>query len=146
MSSNVSSNEFTPEEMGAAIDSLGLKAPETKNNLTAPYPFNLMFPTQIGPSGQQRGFMRPETAQGIFVNFRDLLYYNGGKLPFAAAQIGQSFRNEIAPRQALLRARASSRRRRSSTSCTPTTRSIIASGRSRTWSSRCSRAKRSWRR
>ena len=97
--------EFTPEEMGAAIDSLGLKAPETKNDLTAPYPFNLMFPTQIGPSGQQRGFMRPETAQGIFVNFRDLLYYNGGKLPFAAAQIGQSFRNEIAPRQALLRVR-----------------------------------------
>ena len=97
--------EFTPEEMGAAIVSLGLKAPETKNDLSAPYPFNLMFPTQIGPSGQQRGFMRPETAQGIFVNFRDLLYYNGGKLPFAAAQIGQSFRNEIAPRQALLRVR-----------------------------------------
>ena len=94
--------EFTPEEMGAAIVSLGIKAPETKNDLTAPYPFNLMFPTQIGPSGQQKGFMRPETAQGIFVNFRDLLYYNGGKLPFAAAQIGQSFRNEIAPRQGLL--------------------------------------------
>ena len=67
--------EFTPEEMGAAIDSLGLKAPETKNDLTAPYPFNLMFPTQIGPSGQQM----PETAQFI--------------------------RNEIAPRQALLRVR-----------------------------------------
>ena len=85
--------------------SLGIKAPETKNDLTAPYPFNLMFPTQIGPSGQQKGFLRPETAQGIFVNFRDLLYYNGGKLPFAAAQIGQSFRNEIAPRQGLLRVR-----------------------------------------
>ena len=97
--------EFTPEEMGAAIVSLGIKAPETKNDLTAPYPFNLMFPTQIGPSGQQKGFMRPETAQGIFVNFRDLLYYNGGKLPFAAAQVGQSFRNEIAPRQGLLRVR-----------------------------------------
>jgi glycyl-tRNA synthetase len=97
--------EFTPEEMGAAITSLGIKAPETKNDLTAPYPFNLMFPTQIGPSGQQKGFMRPETAQGIFVNFRDLLYYNGGKLPFAAAQVGQSFRNEIAPRQGLLRVR-----------------------------------------
>ena len=49
--------------------------------------------------------MRPETAQGIFINFRDLLYYNGGKLPFAAAQIGQSFRNEISPRAALLRVR-----------------------------------------
>lgn len=39
--------------------------------------------------------MRPETAQGIFVNFRDLYYYNGNKLPFAAAQIGQAFRNEV---------------------------------------------------
>ena len=40
--------------------------------------------------------MRPETAQGIFVNFKDLYYYNGSKLPFAAAQIGQAFRNEVA--------------------------------------------------
>ena len=39
--------------------------------------------------------MRPETAQGIFVNFKDLYYYNGNKLPFAAAQIGQAFRNEV---------------------------------------------------
>lgn len=40
-------------------------------------------------------YMRPETAQGIFVNFKDLYYYNGNKLPFAAAQIGQAFRNEV---------------------------------------------------
>ena len=97
--------EFTPEEMGAAITNLGLKAPDTGNELSPPYPFNLMFPTQIGPSGNSKGFLRPETAQGIFVNFRDLLYYNGGKLPFAAAQVGQSFRNEIAPRAGLLRVR-----------------------------------------
>ena len=49
--------------------------------------------------------MRPETAQGIFVNFKRLLEYNGGKLPFAGAQIGQAFRNEIAPRSGLLRVR-----------------------------------------
>ncbi|KAL0397197.1 UNVERIFIED_CONTAM: Glycine--tRNA ligase, mitochondrial 1 [Sesamum calycinum] len=49
--------------------------------------------------------MRPETAQGIFVNFKDLYYFNGNKLPFAAAQIGQAFRNEISPRQGLLRVR-----------------------------------------
>jgi hypothetical protein len=42
-------------------------------------------------------YMRPETAQGIFVNFKDLYYYNGNKLPFAAAQIGQAFRNEVNP-------------------------------------------------
>lgn len=40
-------------------------------------------------------YMRPETAQGIFVNFKELYYYNGNKLPFAAAQIGQAFRNEV---------------------------------------------------
>ena len=40
-------------------------------------------------------YLRPETAQGIFVNFKDLYYYNGNKLPFAAAQIGQAFRNEV---------------------------------------------------
>lgn len=44
-------------------------------------------------------------SQGIFVNFKDLLYYNGGKLPFAAAQIGSSYRNEISPRAGLLRVR-----------------------------------------
>ncbi|XXG88848.1 hypothetical protein AAC387_Pa12g1000 [Persea americana] len=49
--------------------------------------------------------MPPETAQGIFVNFKDLYYYNGNKLPFAAAQIGQAFRNEISPREGLLRVR-----------------------------------------
>ena len=74
-------------------------------NISDPFPFNLMFKTSIGPSGQQTGFLRPETAQGIFVSFRDLLYYNGGRLPFAAAQIGQSFRNEINPKQGLLRVR-----------------------------------------
>ncbi len=49
--------------------------------------------------------MRPETAQGMFVNFSRLLEFNGGKLPFAASQIGQAFRNEIAPRSGLLRVR-----------------------------------------
>jgi glycyl-tRNA synthetase len=49
--------------------------------------------------------LRPETAQGIFVNFKRLLDYNGGRLPFAAAQIGNAYRNEIAPRSGLLRVR-----------------------------------------
>lgn len=98
-------DEFNPEQMAEALKNTETKAPTTNNDLCEPYPFNLMFPTQIGPSGSVKGFLRPETAQGIFVNFRDLLYYNGGKLPFAAAQIGQSFRNEIAPRAGLLRVR-----------------------------------------
>ena len=53
--------------------------------------------------------MRPETAQGMFVNFKRLLEFNQGKLPFAAAQIGNSFRNEISPRSGLLRVRYTTR-------------------------------------
>jgi glycyl-tRNA synthetase len=49
--------------------------------------------------------MRPETAQGIFINFRRLLDFNNGRMPFAAAQIGLGFRNEIHPKQGLLRVR-----------------------------------------
>eukprot|EP00245_Coleochaete_scutata_P004222 TRINITY_DN1650_c0_g2_i1.p1 TRINITY_DN1650_c0_g2~~TRINITY_DN1650_c0_g2_i1.p1 ORF type:complete len:741 (-),score=194.86 TRINITY_DN1650_c0_g2_i1:147-2285(-) len=98
-------DEFTAAELGEKMKFFGIKAPDTGNDLSDPYPFNLMFGTQIGPTGMLQGFLRPETAQGIFVNFRDLLYYNGGKLPFAAAQIGQAFRNEIAPRAGLLRVR-----------------------------------------
>ncbi|CAN1195619.1 Glycine--tRNA ligase, mitochondrial 1 [Linum perenne] len=98
-------DEFSSEELGAKIKEFGITAPDTKNPLSDPYPFNLMFQTSIGPSGLSSGFMRPETAQGIFVNFKDLYYYNGNKLPFAAAQIGQAFRNEISPRQGLLRVR-----------------------------------------
>ncbi|XP_022737932.1 glycine--tRNA ligase, mitochondrial 1-like [Durio zibethinus] len=98
-------DDLSAEELGAKIKEYGITAPDTKNPLSEPYPFNLMFQTSIGPSGLSPGYMRPETAQGIFVNFKDLYYYNGNKLPFAAAQIGQAFRNEISPRQGLLRVR-----------------------------------------
>lgn len=98
-------DDLSPEELGGKIKEYGITAPDTKNPLSAPYPFNLMFQTSIGPSGLSPGYMRPETAQGIFVNFKDLYAYNGQKLPFAAAQIGQAFRNEISPRQGLLRVR-----------------------------------------
>ncbi|KAF2288373.1 hypothetical protein GH714_007165 [Hevea brasiliensis] len=98
-------DDLPTEELGAKIKEYGIVAPDTKNPLSDPYPFNLMFQTSIGPSGLLPGYMRPETAQGIFVNFKDLYYYNGNKLPFAAAQIGQAFTNEISPRQGLLRVR-----------------------------------------
>lgn len=75
------------------------------NELSDPEPFNLMFSTQIGPTGYLPGFLRPETAQGIFVNFAKLLDFNNGRLPFAGACLGLGFRNEIAPRSALLRVR-----------------------------------------
>lgn len=81
-----------------------IKSP-TNNELTKPQPFNLMFSTLIGPTGQFKGYLRPETAQGIFVNFQRLLQFNQGRLPFGAAQIGSAFRNEISPRSGLIRVR-----------------------------------------
>jgi len=93
------------DEMAAVMKKFDMKAPLTNNPLTEPIEFNLMFQTHIGPSGAVRGFLRPETAQGIFVNFKRLLEFNQGKLPFAAAQIGNAFRNEISPRSGLIRVR-----------------------------------------
>ena len=84
---------------------MNIKDPDTGNALSPAVPFNLMFDTQIGPTGLQKGYLRPETAQGMFINFRRLVEFNNGRLPFAAAQIGLGFRNEISPRQGLLRVR-----------------------------------------
>ncbi|CAK5276558.1 unnamed protein product [Mycena citricolor] len=70
-----------------------------------PQQFNLMFASSIGPTGQHPGYLRPETAQGHFLNFSRLLEFNNGRVPFASAQIGRSFRNEISPRAGLLRVR-----------------------------------------
>lgn len=64
-----------------------------------------MFETAIGPSGAAKGYLRPETAQGQFLNFQKLLEFNQQSMPFASASIGKSFRNEISPRSGLLRVR-----------------------------------------
>ena len=93
------------KEIDAIIIKLGIKAPDTNNDLSPSYKFNLMFDTSIGPNGNLKGFLRPETAQGHFVNFRKLLEFNGGKIPFASGSIGLGFRNEISPRSGLLRVR-----------------------------------------
>jgi len=96
---------MSKDEQAAVVKKFDIKSPITNNDLSEPIEFNLMFQTHIGPSGNVRGFLRPETAQGIFVNFKRLLEFNQGKLPFAAAQIGNSFRNEISPRSGLIRVR-----------------------------------------
>ena len=72
---------------------------------TPPVAFNLMFQTSIGPSANLPGYLRPETAQGQFLNFAKLLEFNQGVMPFASASIGKSYRNEISPRGGLLRVR-----------------------------------------
>ncbi len=67
--------------------------------------FNLMFETAIGPGTGQRGFLRPETAQGIFVEFPRLKEYARGRLPFGVTQVGAAYRNEISPRKGIVRVR-----------------------------------------
>ena len=103
LSRRISSLSIT--ELEAIILRFKLRSPSTGNELTRPYPFNLMFSTLIGPSSTQTAYLRPETAQGIFVNFKKLYEFHGSKLPMGIAQIGSAFRNEIAPRNGLLRVR-----------------------------------------
>lgn len=76
------------------------------NELSDPFPFNLMFSNKIGPNGDKVGYLRPELAQGIIVNFKRIMDSHYAKqLPFAIASVGQAFRNEIAPRNGLIRVR-----------------------------------------
>lgn len=76
-------------------------------DLTEPRPFNLMFKTAIGPvdDGSSFGYLRPETAQAIFTQFKNVVDATSRKLPFGIAQIGKSFRNEITPRNFIFRVR-----------------------------------------
>ena len=78
-----------------------------KEDLTEPRHFNLMFETNIGPVQNENSavYLRPETAQGIFVNFENVLRTMRAKLPFGIANIGKSFRNEITPGQFIFRTR-----------------------------------------
>jgi glycyl-tRNA synthetase len=84
------------------------KCPECgSTDLTEPRQFNLMFRTTVGPVEDESGlaYLRPETAQGIFVNFKNILDSTNRKLPFGVAQIGKAFRNEITPGNFIFRTR-----------------------------------------
>jgi glycyl-tRNA synthetase len=85
---------------------LGPEASEP-GTLTEPREFNLMFKTIVGAMGgeEDAAFLRPETAQGIFVNFKNVLDSTRVKIPFGIAQVGKSFRNEITPRNFTFRSR-----------------------------------------
>ena len=76
-----------------------LRCPVCGGELTEPRPFNLMFETTIGPVKEEGSvvYLRPETAQGIFLDFKTTLQYARRKPPFGIAQVGKSFRNEITP-------------------------------------------------
>lgn len=96
---------YSGEDLGELIKKYDIVNPGTGGTLEPPVQFNLMFETAIGPSGNLKGYLRPETAQGQFLNFSKLLECNNERMPFASASIGKSFRNEISPRAGLLRVR-----------------------------------------
>ncbi|CAG8579894.1 16838_t:CDS:10, partial [Acaulospora colombiana] len=98
-------DNYTGAELGEIIRKHNIKNPETENDLSEPIEFNLMFESSIGPTGHTKGYLRPETAQGQFLNFKKFLEFNNDKMPFASASIGRSFRNEISPRSGLIRVR-----------------------------------------
>jgi glycyl-tRNA synthetase len=93
------------EQLSAAIAPCKCPACEEVLGTVEVYNFNLMFQTTIGPGSQRVGYLRPETAQGMFVDFARLLRFYRDKLPFGAVQIGKSYRNEISPRQGMIRLR-----------------------------------------
>jgi glycyl-tRNA synthetase len=89
------------------VQKLGLKCPVDGGPLSPPRRFNLMFKTYMGPVEEEAAivYLRPETAQGSYVNFRNVQETTRKKLPFGIAQVGKSFRNEISPGNFVFRMR-----------------------------------------
>jgi len=89
------------------VDRLGLRCPVDGGPLSAPRRFNLMFRTFMGPVEEDAAivYLRPETAQGSYVNFRNVQTASRKKVPFGIAQVGKSFRNEISPGNFVFRMR-----------------------------------------
>lgn len=96
---------LSAEELTKVIKENDIRCPECGGKFGDAYEFNLMFKTTIGPGTGRQGYLRPETAQGMFVDFQRLSRFYRDKLPFGAVQIGKSYRNEIAPRQGVIRLR-----------------------------------------
>jgi glycyl-tRNA synthetase len=96
---------YKPGELDEEIRKLGLKCPKCGGGLGKVRVFNLMLSTEISPVGGQTAYMRPETAQNIFINFRRIFTSMRGRFPYGIAQVGHSFRNEISPRQFMVRVR-----------------------------------------
>ncbi|RYO86462.1 hypothetical protein DL766_009749 [Monosporascus sp. MC13-8B] len=98
-------DDYNGSELGDLIIRLDIRNPDGNGEVLPPIPFNLMFKSTVGPSAAAPIYLRPETAQGQFLNFKKLLDYNQNSMPFASASIGKSYRNEISPRSGLLRVR-----------------------------------------
>lgn len=91
-------------EVDKILNQYNLKCPKCLSSFQQTERFNMMFKVGIGPNNDE-AYLRPETCQTIFVDFTRIFKIMRGKLPFPIAQVGKSFRNEVAPRQSLLRLR-----------------------------------------
>jgi glycyl-tRNA synthetase len=100
-------DDLREEQLGAEDAEGEIRCPECGGELSEPRQFNLMFETLMGPSEEtgMKVYLRPETAQGIFVNFKNVLQFARKKPPFGIAQIGKAFRNEITPGNFIFRTR-----------------------------------------
>ncbi|QKQ99779.1 glycine--tRNA ligase [Metallosphaera tengchongensis] len=94
-----------PSELTALISEKGLKCPACGGDFGEVRSFNLLFATNIGPYTGSTGYLRPETAQGMFTAFKRVYETSRQKLPLGIAQVGRVGRNEISPRQGLVRMR-----------------------------------------
>ena len=106
--------DYPTQEAGSIEEAIKRRVARCPNcgstDLTEPRPFNLMFRTAVGAASAEDdpsalAYLRPETAQGIFVNFLNVLTTSRRKLPFGIAQIGKSFRNEVTPGNFIFRTR-----------------------------------------
>jgi len=101
--------DLSPAELldPGVVARLGLRCPVDGGPLSPPRQFNLMLKTYLGPVEEDAAviYLRPETAQGIYVNFKNVLASSRKKLPFGIAQIGKAFRNEISPGNFVFRMR-----------------------------------------
>ena len=102
----IDADGMTMEQMDAVIAERGIKSPDG-NPLSQSRTFNMMFKTQVGATESEDSisYLRPETAQGIFTNFKNVVDSFYPNLPFGIAQQGKAFRNEIAPRDFVFRSR-----------------------------------------
>jgi glycyl-tRNA synthetase len=92
------------QEIKALMKKHNLRCPNCNGEFGEVSKFNMMFSVGIGPAAEE-AYLRPETCQTIFVDFARVFKTMRGRLPLGIAQVGKSFRNEIAPRQSLLRLR-----------------------------------------
>ena len=102
----IDADGMTMEQMDAVIAEKGIKSPDG-NPLSQSRTFNMMFKTHVGATESEDSisYLRPETAQGIFTNFKNVVDSFYPNLPFGIAQQGKAFRNEIAPRDFVFRSR-----------------------------------------